>query len=236
VAAILISLGLIGLLVGAYAFTKKESGCVELIGADKSGSQDGATVVDRWSDEVDAIVQRAAACEGIVIAEAVYEQPGKGRVDRISLDVDAVNDLHKRELLQERLPTAKAAIQDVLEQPAGGRTNLIGWFYAAGAHLEDRPGAPMVNATLFTDGINSVEPVNMLEADLSPRGVTALIERLRPELPHCRGWQIRMLGIGTTAKGGVDPRRAQGAERFWRAFVTACGGTLVRYDTATQVA
>jgi hypothetical protein len=25
-----------------------------------------------------------------------------------------------------------------------------------------------------------------------------------------------------------------GAERFWRAFISACGGNLVRYDAAAQ--
>jgi hypothetical protein len=79
-----------------------------------------------------------------------------------------------------------------------------------------------------------MDPVRMAKADLSPAGVTTLIDRIRPELPNCTGWKIAMLGVNTTKNGGVNASDAEGAERFWRAFVGACGGKLTRYDAAAQ--
>jgi hypothetical protein len=235
VAVVLTGLALIGLVV-VYLATRSQAGCFEAVGADKSGSQKGPAVIDRWSGEVDAIVGWAAACKGVVFAEAIYAQPGKGEVRRIPLSVSAINRFQEQQLLRKRIPEAKAAVEEVLNRPAGGGTNLIAWFHSVEAHLEGIPGEPVVNAALFTDGINSVEPVNMLKTDLSSEGVAALIARIRPDLPNCSNWRIQMLGVNTTADGGVDPRLAQGAERFWRAFVGACGGTLVRYDTAAKAA
>ena len=43
-----------------------------------------------------------------------------------------------------------------------------------------------------------------------------------------------MLGVNATQDGGVPRSRAEGAERFWRAYFDACDGDLVRYDAAAQ--
>jgi hypothetical protein len=74
----------------------------------------------------------------------------------------------------------------------------------------------------------------MTETDLSQAGVATLIDRIRPDLPDCSGWRIAMLGVNSTRDGGVPGPLAQGAERFWRAYVDACGGDLTRYDAAVQ--
>jgi hypothetical protein len=239
-------LGLLSLLVlGGYSLVTRyiipaaastEYRCVEVVGADRSGSQNARAVTDRWRAEAETIIGRAVDCQGLIIAEDVYDQPGKGEVRKIPFRVHARNWLDKQQKLGERADTARSQVQEVLSQPGGGVTNLLGWFHAVENHLQDIDGEPAVNVTLFTDGINTMNPVNMPKADLSPMGVVALINSIRSDLPDCTGWRIRMLGVNTTSHGGVDPELAAGAERFWRAFVEACGGTLRSYDTAAQAA
>jgi hypothetical protein len=232
-------LGLIGLLaVGVHLLTSWSArpNCVEVIGADRSKSQDTAAVTDLWHGEAAKIVERAASCEGLIIAEGVYQDPGRSEVRHISFRVVAPNRLYKEEQLDSRKADAGRKVEEILTQPVWGETNLVGWFHSVQNHLEGIPGEPDVNVTLFTDGFNTMDPVRMAKADLSPAGVAALIDRIRPELPDCTGWKIAMLGVNTTKNGGVNSPDAEGAERFWRAFVDACGGRLTRYDAAAQPA
>ncbi len=239
----LTGLVVVGLLAGAYLLTSKEPllaaatryRCVEVVGADRSGSQSARAVVDRWRDEADTIVNRAADCEGLIVAEDVYAQPGKSEVREISLRVQGLNRLDEEQKRKTRVREAKAAVEEVLGQPASGGTNLIGWFHQVGNHLQGLAGKPTVHVTLFTDGINTMAPVNMLKADLSRKGVTALLDRLGPDLPDCSDWRISMLGVDATSQGGVPQEVADGAERFWRAFIGACHGKLLRYDRAAQM-
>lgn len=238
----LLALGLIGLLAAGtilymwrHTPPSPEPSCVEVIGADRSESQRSGTVTGRWHDELGKVIDRAASCEGLIIAEGVYHKPGMSEVRHISLRVDAPNRVLEKQQLRKRARDAHdEIIKEVFGQPPSGGTNLIGWFRTVENHLEGIPGEPDVNVTLFTDGINTMHPARMGKADLSHAGVAALIERIRPDLPDCTGWQIAMLGVNTTSKGGVPHPRAEGAERFWRAFVGACGGKLIRYDAAAQ--
>ena len=88
---------------------------------------------------------------------------------------------------------------------------------------------------MFSDGINTI-PFDVRTADLSEAGIPALLERLRTQygpLPECAGWQVRILGVNTTAEGGISSEVAAGVERFWRKFVTDCGGQVVRYGVAS---
>jgi hypothetical protein len=238
----LLALGLIGLLAaGTFLYSKLATtqsprpSCVEVIGADRSESQGPETVTGRWHDELTKVIERAASCEGLIIAEGVYHKPGMSEVRHISFRVEAPNWLLKEQQLRDRTKDANTEIQEILRQPPSGGTDLIGWFRSVENHLEDIPGEPDVNVTLFTDGINSMHPVRMGKADLSHAGVAALIDRMRPDLPDCTGWRIAMLGVNTTKKGGVPSPQAEGAERFWRAFISACGGKLIRYDAAAQI-
>src|SRR6266536_6068258 len=67
----LTGLVVVGLLAGAYLLTSKEPllvaatgyRCVEVVGADRSGSQSTRAVVDRWRDEADTIVNPPPARE-----------------------------------------------------------------------------------------------------------------------------------------------------------------------------
>jgi hypothetical protein len=162
------------------------------------------------------------------------KKPGTSEVRQVSFQVDAVNRLHKQRELAKRKEDAKGAIEAVLTQPTRGGTDLLGWLRSVQNHLEDISGDADVNVTLITDGINTLDPVRMTETDLSQAGVATLIDRIRPDLPDCSGWRIAMLGVNSTRDGGVPSRLAQGAERFWRAYVGACGGDLIRYDAAVQ--
>jgi hypothetical protein len=232
-----IALGVAGLLaVGAFLYLNwiDRPTCVEVIGADRSKSQRPWSVTRQWSDEANTIIDRAASCEGLIIAEGVFEEAGRGTVHHISFLVEAVNRLDKESELKERKAEAKRDIDEIMTLPAAGGTDLLGWFQRVDNHLEGIDRNRTVNVTLFTDGINTRAPVRMGEADLGPAGVTALIDRLRPDLPDCRGWKVAMLGVNRTGHGGVPNTTAEGAEDFWRAYVRACGGELVRYDAAAQ--
>jgi hypothetical protein len=237
----LLALGLTGALAaGAVLSTKHNTtpsakpSCVEVIGADRSESQGSGTVTGRWHDELDKVIARAASCEGLIIAEGVYHKPGTSEVRHISFRVEAANWLLKEHQLGKRAEHANTQIKKIFGQPPSGGTDLIGWFRSVENHLEGIPGGPEVNVTLFTDGINTIDPVRMGKADLSHAGVAALIDRIRPDLPNCTDWKVAMLGVNTTKKSGVSGPQAQGAERFWRAFISACGGKLIRYDAAAQ--
>ena len=232
------ALGLVGLLAaGAYLFFMNRSPwptCVEVIGADRSKSQDSGSVTGQWQGETGKIIDRAASCEGLIIAEGVFHERGTSKVRHVSFQVEAVNRLDRKTKLSKRKERAETEIATILNQPASGGTDLVGWFGSVQNHLEGIPGDPDVNVTLFTDGINTVDPVPMTKADLSHAGVAALIDLIRPGLPDCTGWKIAMLGVNTTKNGGVPTPQAEGAERFWRAYIDACGGDLVRYDAAAQ--
>jgi hypothetical protein len=234
----LLVLGLAGLLAaGAYLLRNNWSErptCVEVIGGDRSESQGSEAVTSRWQDETERIIARAASCEGLVIAEGVFQELGTSEVRHVSFQVDAVNRHYKQRELDKRKEVAKGAIEAVLTQPTRGGTDLLGWLRSVQNHLEDISGDADVNVTLFTDGINTLDPVRMTETDLSEAGVATLIDRIRPDLPDCSGWRIAMLGVNSTRDGGVPSPLAQGAERFWRAYVGACGGDLIRYDAAVQ--
>ena len=239
-AAALIIWLVFGLFFDSTEADSEEVACVELLEADKSGSQADQAVVDRWQGAAQEAIDRAAACEGRLIVETVHERPGQGQIREISFQIDdAVNSLDEQQKREEKIAEAEAVVSEILSTPAEDLpADLVGAFPAAAAHLEGIEGNPSVRFTYLTDGISSAPPVNMFELDLSPEGVGLLIELLRPEhLPDCTGWGVSFVGVNTTAGGGgIDPALASGAERFWRAYVLACGGDVISYDVATQSA
>ena len=116
--------------------------CVELVGADRSASQDTEAIVARWGTEVEAITDRAADCEGLVVAESVYDRPGAGILRRVGLKVDGVNRRDKERKRAKAKAETAAVLSDVMHQPAHGGTNLLSWFESVASQLEDLPGAP----------------------------------------------------------------------------------------------
>jgi hypothetical protein len=206
--------------------------CVEAVGVDRSGSQNSTEVVQRWKAQVGTIVKRASRCEGIIWAQTVYDRPGTEDVYSRSLQVSGRNNLDLQANRAKAEEDATVLIGSLMAARARGYTNLLTWFDSVEAHLEDISGTPVVNATLLTDGINTVGGVNMLSPEFLKADIDELIAKLR--LPDCSGWTVRFLGANTTSDGGVDPTLAAKAEEFWRAFVDACGGEIKRYDVAAQ--
>jgi hypothetical protein len=209
--------------------------CVEAVGVDRSGSQNSPEVVEAWKAQVGTIVKRASRCQGIIWAQTVYDLPGTEDVYARSLKVSGRNDLDVNVKRAEAEQDAAALIGSLMAARARGHTNLLAWFDSVEAHLEDVAGTPLVNATLLSDGINTVGGVGGVDM-LSPAFLDADVEQLiaKLRLPDCSGWTVRFLGANTTNKGGVDPALAAKAEEFWRAFVDACGGDVKRYDVAAR--
>lgn len=142
------------------------------------------------------------------------------------------NDLQVKQNRDKAEQDAVRLIEGLMAARARGYTNLLAWFDSVEAHLEDVAGTPSVNATLVSDGINTVGGVNMLSPQFLEADVAEFITELG--LPDCSGWTDRFLGANSTTGGGVDPALAAKAEEFWRAFVDACGGEVKRYDVATK--
>jgi hypothetical protein len=119
----------VGALIAAFLMTRPvEAGeepyvSVELVGIDRSASQDSEAIAARWDTEIQAISQRAADCPGkaLVVVESVYDMPGAGDVVEVAFDPNDGPNPYIQE--QHRaLATLKVdeAIDTMVHKPAKG--------------------------------------------------------------------------------------------------------------------
>lgn len=200
--------------------------CAVAFAADRSGSANAASLDAERLAAATKLVKLHGDCDALIL-ESIAGAPGESKVWTGPLRGSGDTDLDRRQDGEHNRKQALIQVKRIFESPAGGLTDIVTWFHDSDETLKGLPKGSVVDAWLFTDGLNVV-PVNLYTADTSPQGVALLVASLG-QLPDCHGWRVRFIGVNRQADGEITDAVAQGAERFWRAFVQACGGNLVTY-------
>ncbi len=200
--------------------------CALVLAGDRSKSSKREILIDQRVREARGLLRDNRDCSQVVIA-SIKSRPGESKVWAEDLDGTGASHLEKLEDERANETEALTKIGEIFRSPAGGATNYIAVFH----EIDEQVSPPQIDTAevwFFGDGINTV-PIDFTKADLSAKGIDELISRLRP-LPDCAGWTVNFAGVNMTRRGGVRDEIAQGAERFWRAWVDACGGAFGSYS------
>jgi hypothetical protein len=220
--------------VAAMAADGGEVDCVTAVFADRSTSADDDELTAERVAEAQQVVRDATDCEWVVVGTIAGRQ-GEAEVWVGPLRGRGPTPLDRRDDAVENLAEAEERIEAIFSSPAGGATNYMATLHQIDDQLDGLEGLDAdarVEAYLWGDAINT-RPVDLYRADLSLEGIGELVASLGP-LPPCE-LRVHFVGVDRGVGRALSPETAEGVERFWRAYVDACGGMVVSYAPTVPV-
>lgn len=207
--------------------------CLYVLGSDHSGSQDSDELIQTHIDQAKTVLERAAACGGVVVIKAFRWPAAESTIWSGSLVGEGNSDFARRRDAGRRMEEAERALVEVFTTPARGLSNHLGFIGSVTDHLRAYPTIEEVHVWDFGDAINTAPPLQMRRADLTEEGIREQLDDL--DLPRCGGWTLNFIGVNRTQSGSRDDGFAREVHEFWKAYAAACGADLGEYDTQLLV-
>jgi hypothetical protein len=209
----------------ALRFQEQTVPCAVAIAGDRSLSSDDEVLVQERIGEAEAFVDARSSCESVFV-ESINARPGQSVSWQGPLRGHGSNPLDTERSTKANLAEVHRQIEKIFSSPPTSGTNIVWWFRDAGSSVRVPPGG-VVYAALYTDGLNTIAPANLMERT-TPSRIADMLRTLEP-LPELKGWHIRFVTVDRTARGAVSEQVAQGARAFWIVFVRATHGSLEGY-------
>jgi outer membrane protein OmpA-like peptidoglycan-associated protein len=199
-----------------------------------STSDTSSTIVRDRADAFTTVVDASARMNALLLGDVI----GTGVNDadlaiNADMSADGPNDLMRNSNSTCKRQAASAAFAELSGRSVDGPVDILSALRTLEAHLVGLPRSD-IEVVLMSSMLNTSTALNLDDPAAFSPGIDSVVTSLstRGLLPDCRGWHVYAIGAGRTPTGGLDGERNEQLRQFWSSLFTACGGSLVVYDTS----
>jgi hypothetical protein len=222
--------------------TTPQFGVVALL--DISASTDQDALKQRYQKELLEIIDQVAPRGAIIRADAIRATPLAETVFPVRIDVAKMSVIDKNEFnMEEAVTKAKASAGQELtkllsENPATPFTRILDAVEVTSRIFngDEMKAIPDRRLVIFSDMIESSDRYEFTRAGLSPRAISAMIQKDKQagRIPNLSGVSVWIAGAGAGGGAHLSSEQLRGIEEFWMEYFRATGAELVptRYGSA----
>lgn len=199
-----------------------------------SSSDTSSTIARDRAEAFTTVVQASTRMNALLLGDVI----GTGVHDadlaiNANMSPDGPNDLMRNSNGTCKREAASAAFADLSGRTVDGPVDILSALRTLEAHLAGLPKND-IEVVLMSSMLNTSPSLNLDDPAVLSAGSEAVVTSLQTRglLPDCSGWHVYAIGAGRTPAGGLDGERNEQLRQFWSSAFTACGGSLVVYDTS----
>lgn len=208
------------LAAGWVLLREPRTSCQLALAIGVSGDE-GAEESAEQVESAKALLRRYGGCENVLVGrrsataddEVMWIGPLRGRGE---------SKLDREDDAKANRSSAGDQVDRIFGQSSDGLTDYVGLLHDLDDAVDELPDDATVEAWLYGDQVSIGDLANAFGLDLSPDGVEALLDRLRP-LPDLRHFHIRFVGVN---RAGGGPYQSEAVERAWRRLIEEAGGEV----------